>query len=28
MIAVHYENQIAANHSTISIKISNIDSNH
>jgi len=28
MIVGHYENQIAANQSTISIIISNIDSNH
>jgi len=28
MIATHYGNQIAANQSTKSIKINNIDSNH
>jgi len=28
MIAAHYGYQIAANQSTISIKIGNIDSNH
>jgi len=28
MIATHYEDQIAANQSTKSIKIGNIDSNH
>jgi len=28
MITTHYGNQIIANHSTISIKIGNIDSNH